>query len=239
VKPVAYQRNPAVKQVIVTKPFISGIISSINSPFVSGRWAGVKDLPPAVVRTVAALASGKLDLWYLAQADPALILNTDTGRIVYRVRTSQVYSNTAPYAPTNLGQDPGTLALFAASLLLANKSGFPKAYQRLLAGLAAKRPQAELDVAMRAAGKALMSGCKLSLGLDRRPCSVIWFFAVRTQDIDVVPEMLAGPTGGVEIAPLLSSQAEYGTYLLGKSLTFGSVKVKLWDLPAKRAKAKP
>jgi hypothetical protein len=236
IEPVAHQRKPSVRQVIDSKPFISGIIRSIKSPPVSGRWAGVKDLPPEVVRTVAALASGKLDLWYLARTDPALIFNTDTGRIVYRTLASQVFSNTAPYTGANLGQDPEALVLFAASLLLANQSGFPKAYQRLLADLADARPQTELDTAMRAAGKSLMSGCKLSLGLDR-PATVVWFFGVRAQN-DAIPEMSAGLTGAVRITPLLSSRTEYGTYLVGKSVAFGRVKVKLWDLPARQVKVK-
>jgi hypothetical protein len=194
-----------MRQAIAPVPFISVVISSTQAPPVSGRWAGVRGLPPEVVRTVA-----------------ALVYRTGATHIMLRTRSRLIFTN------SRTPQEPGSLVLFAAYLLLTNESGFPTAYASLLNALAANRPQAELDTAMRAASKALISGCKTNLGLDRiQPKAAsslvwVWFYAVK--DVDVIPELFA--TAGRKLTALLGNPAEYAAYLAGKSAAFGSVKIK-------------
>jgi hypothetical protein len=187
----------------------------------SGQWAGVKTLPPNVVRTIANLVAGGLDLEYLPYGDhySSVLYRSASANIAFRIRRRHVINSSM------LGQEPGSLVPFAASLLLANKSGFPKAYIGLLAALAARRPQAELDAAMQAAGAALMSGCKRSLGTDtawaKNRLFLVWFYAVKVDDGQ--PEM---SDRGLKIAPLLSSLVEYTAYIAGRSKKFGTIKIK-------------
>jgi hypothetical protein len=205
-----------MKQVINQQPFIGEVIGPPAR--LSGRWAGVKGLPPLVVRTIADLAAGKLGLECLPFAfihDSALVLRRGSELIVYRTRSTQVYTK------SSVRQEPATLALFAAHLLLTNKGSFPPAYARLLAALAAGSPQSALDTAMLTAGKALLAGCQASLHLDGSDNNIVWFYEVREHD-EAVPEL---SENGTKLAHLLASPTEYGLYLAGQSVAFAGVKV--------------
>jgi hypothetical protein len=115
-----------MKQVIGQQPFIGKVIGP-PAPL-SGRWSGVKGLPPLVVRTIADLAAGKPGLECLPhRVDPMLMLRREPNLIIYHTRAEQVYSK------GSVRQEPATLSLFAAHLLLADKGGFPLAYTRLFA----------------------------------------------------------------------------------------------------------
>ena len=169
-----------MKQVIDQQPFISKVIGP-PAPL-SGRWAGVKGLPPLVVRTIADLAAGKPGLECLPhRVDPMLVLRREPDLIIYHTRSGQVYSK------GSVRQEPATLTLFAAHLLLANKGGFPLAYTRLFAALATGSTQSALDKAMLTAGKALLSGCQASLHLNVSDSNIVWFYEIGEDD-EAVPE---------------------------------------------------
>jgi hypothetical protein len=196
-----------MRQALSSAPFISQIIGAPGPA--AGRWSGVKDLPPLVVRTIAALAEGRADLDYCSGFDPLLVLGAGPGPLGFRTRSRQVYS-----AGTK-SQEPETLTLFAAYLLLADKSSFPIAYLKLLEGLAEPAvTQPQLDRLMRAAGKALVSGCKRILGSDTRN-ELVWFYAISGRDGTFFSD-LTNP-GGLKMASLLSGPTKYAAFLASKA----------------------
>ena len=183
---------------------------------VTGRWAGVKGLPPLVVRTISGLVAGRTAIEFFPRPDAALVLRRSAGPILYRTLSGQVYTTTA------IHQEPATLSLFAAHLLLANKGFFPPAYDRLLVGLASGSVGPTLDYAMLVAGSALLAGCKANLHVEDLP--IVWFYEVRQRDFGMVDELDA--RDGIKIADLLSSHAAYTAYLAGQSVAFARVKVR-------------
>jgi hypothetical protein len=195
--------------------FMAVVIGPLLAPLPE-RWTGVRDLPPLVTRTIYDLAACRSAIEFFPQHDPALLLRHDQHAILYRTYSRQVYN-------TGLArQDPATLSLLAAHLLLANKGAFPPAYSQLLSGLATGSPQSALNALMSAAGKALLASYKTDL--DQASDFIVWFFGVRPIDLTVLPELTA--RDGLKIARLLGDPDEYAAYLAGKSTAFGSVKVK-------------
>ena len=196
-----------MRQAISSAPFIGQIVGAPGPA--AGRWAGIGDLPPLVVRTIAALSEGRADLDYRSGSDPLLVLRGGAVPLGYRTRSNQVHSAGRDQ------QEPETLTLFAAYLLLANKSGFPAAYLKLLDGLTSPAStQIQLDRLMRAAGKALMSGCKRVLGTEKFG-DVVWFYFISNRDGTLFAD-LTNP-GGLKIASLLSGPTKYAAFLASKA----------------------
>ena len=224
-----------MKQSINAQPFINTIVSRASAGL-AGRWSNLRDEAPIakvaarrkagetsklwlnVVRALVHIMDGSATISYVSRADPALVSEITTQGSVdgflYRSRACQIYFTGA------MQQSPDALVLFATRLLINRTTDFSNAYLALLVGVAAAKPQPELDALMATAADELMFACQEDLALDEVPSETVWFYAVK-KDTDSIDEF--SDASALKIGPLLSDAVVFGKYLAGEPTAFDIV----------------
>jgi MoxR-like ATPase len=223
-----------MRQAIASVPFVANIVARPASGL-AGRWSALADEQPIAkpairrgagvgsklwlnaVRALDGLVAGTTAVRYVSQSDPALVgdvkIQGSVESFCYRTRSNQVYT-TGP-----MQQSPDACALFAVRLLANRAADFSAAYLALLSGIAANKPQPDLDGLMATAADELLYACQEDLGLDATPqCDTVWFYSVRPTADDAVHEYTEA--GALSLTPLLTDPSIFEKYLKGEPTPF-------------------